>query len=158
MKEAKVLTHVAEFHRTFQHPIKNEPEIPQKQRCALRISLLSEELKELEKAIEEQDIVEIADALGDLQYVLGGAILEFGLGNKFHLLFDEIQRSNMTKACSTKEEAEASVDYYKKREEVECFYEKVDDKFLLFRKSDHKVLKSILYSPANLKAILENNK
>ena len=54
----------------------------------LRVNLLREELKELEAAIADNDLVEVADALADLQYVLSGAVLEFGLGAKFRTLFD----------------------------------------------------------------------
>ena len=105
MQDPKSLSSVALFHETFKHPILPQPTIPSETRCALRVSLLSEELKELEEAIENKDLVEIADALCDLQYVLSGAILEFGLGEKFKALFDEVQRSNMSKACKTEEEA-----------------------------------------------------
>ena len=90
MNEPKPLNSVAEFHRTFQHPILDNPQIPHKDRCKLRVALLQEELNELKDAIADNDIVEVADALADIQYVLSGAILEFGLGNKFQALFDEV--------------------------------------------------------------------
>src|SRR5690606_7335449 len=105
MTDPKTLTAVAEFHRTFQHPILAQPAIPDEKRCNLRVSLISEELKELEEAIANRDIIEIADALCDIQYVLSGAVLEFGLADKFAALFDEVQRSNMSKACKTIQEA-----------------------------------------------------
>lgn len=103
MKKIDSLNQVAEFHRTFNAPILENPQIPSAERCNLRIALLQEELNELKQAIEDQDIVEIADALCDLQYVLSGAVLEFGLGEKFVDLFNEVQRSNMSKACDTEE-------------------------------------------------------
>jgi predicted HAD superfamily Cof-like phosphohydrolase len=99
MQQLDSLNQVAEFHRTFKHPILETPTIPSEERSRLRVALLAEELKELEVAILEKDIVEVADALCDLQYVLSGAVLEFGLGEKFRTLFDEVQRSNMSKAC-----------------------------------------------------------
>jgi hypothetical protein len=99
--------------------------------------------------------VEVADALCDIQYVLSGAVLEFGLGEKFRELFDEVQRSNMSKSCSTKEEAEATVRYYDEERGVNCFYREVDGHFLVYRTDDNKTLKSINYSPANLKRILD---
>ena len=137
MQDPKSLTSVALFHQTFKHPVLPEPTIPSETRCNLRVSLLSEELKELEEAIENKDIVEIADALCDLQYVLSGAILEFGLGEKFKALFDEVQRSNMSKACITEEEAKATVKHYEDKG-TPCFYEKEGDleKSLLYFK-DH---------------------
>ena len=97
MKKIDSLNQVAEFHRTFQHPVLNKPQVPSEDRFKLRVSLISEELKELEDAIKDKNIVEIADALCDIQYVLSGAILEFGLGEKFVDLFEEVQRSNMSK-------------------------------------------------------------
>ena len=97
MEKIDSLNQVAEFHRTFNAPILETPQIPSKERCELRVSLLQEELNELKKAINDNDLVEIADALCDLQYVLSGAVLEFGLGEKFVTLFNEVQRSNMSK-------------------------------------------------------------
>ncbi|GAA4517578.1 nucleoside triphosphate pyrophosphohydrolase family protein [Sphingobacterium thermophilum] len=155
MTDPKSLSSVAEFHKTFQHPILESPQIPSEARCKLRVSLIAEELKELEEAIEKKDIVEIADALCDIQYVLSGAVLEFGLGEKFNALFEEVQRSNMSKACKTKEEAEATMKYYKETKGVDSYYKEVDGLFLVFREGDNKTLKSINYSPANLKSILE---
>jgi predicted HAD superfamily Cof-like phosphohydrolase len=155
MQQPDALNQVAEFHRTFQHPILNQPAIPAENRCKLRVALLAEELKELEVAILNQDIVEVADALCDLQYVLSGAILEFGLGNKFNELFNEVQRSNMSKACGTEEEAKATVAYYKNRDNTECYYKELDGKWLVYRVADNKTIKSINYSPANLSGIIE---
>jgi predicted HAD superfamily Cof-like phosphohydrolase len=154
MQDPKSLTSVALFHETFKHPVLQEPTIPSEVRCNLRVSLLAEELKELEEAIENKDMVEIADALCDLQYVLSGAILEFGLGDKFKTLFDEVQRSNMSKACMSEEEAKATVKHYEAKG-TPSFYEKEGDLYLVFREGDHKTLKSVNYSPADLAGILK---
>ncbi|MGA0558218.1 hypothetical protein ACO2Q8_16280 [Larkinella sp. VNQ87] len=153
MQTPDSLNAVAEFHRTFHHPVLEQPQIPAETRCQLRVALLAEELKELEVAILEKDIVEVADALCDLQYVLAGAILEFGLGEKFKMLFDEVQRSNLSKACLTVEEAEATVTHYQAKG-VECHYVESDGKYLVYRTADNKTLKNVNYSPANLLAIL----
>lgn len=153
MKDPNSLTSVAEFHRTFKHPILPDPHIPDLRRCQLRLSLLAEELDELEEAIQNQDMVEIADAFCDLQYVLSGAILEFGLGEKFKALFDEVQRSNMSKACKSEEEAKVTMAHYQ-NQGVDCYFEKEGDLFLVFRAGDRKTLKSINYSPASLSEIL----
>lgn len=154
MTDPKCLTSVAEFHTTFQHPILEQPTIPSESRCNLRVALIAEELKELQEAIENKDMVEIADALCDIQYVLSGAILEFGLKDKFNDLFNEVQRSNMSKACKTEEEAIATQEHYKAKG-VESYYKEIDGKFLVFRQGDDKTLKSIYYSPADLKSIVE---
>ena len=156
MDKIDSLNQVARFHKTFQHPILNEPQIPSKQRCDLRLSLIGEELQELKEAIEENNIVEIADALCDIQYVLSGAILEFGLGEKFPALFDEVQRSNMSKACESKKEAQVTVAHYKEKKNTDCYYREVSGKYLVFRRGDNKTLKSIKYSPAALSPILKS--
>lgn len=155
MTDPKTLTAVAEFHKTFQHPILDSPQIPSAERCNLRVSLIAEELKELEEAIQAKDLVEIADALCDIQYVLSGAVLEFGLKDKFNTLFEEVQRSNMSKACKSFEEAEATMKYYKEEKGVDSYFKEVDGLYLVFRQEDNKTLKSIHYSPADLKTIIE---
>ncbi|MFZ6009968.1 MAG: hypothetical protein ACOYXT_06415 [Bacteroidota bacterium] len=154
MRQPDALNQVAEFHRTFKHPILDKPTIPAEDRCKLRVALLAEELKELEVAILEKDIVEVADALCDIQYVLSGAILEFGLGEKFKELFEEVQRSNMSKVCETEEEAKETVEHYMKKDGTECYYLKEGDKWLVYRKADNKTIKSIRYSPADLHKIV----
>ena len=154
MEQINSLNQVADFHTTFNAPILDTPQIPSEQRCELRVNLLQEELNELSQAIKDNDIVEIADALCDIQYVLSGAVLEFGLGDKFVELFNEVQRSNMSKACNTQQEALMTLSHYKKKDGTEGYYKKINGKFLVYRASDDKVLKSINYSPANLKDIL----
>ena len=155
MDKIDPLNQVAEFHHTFGHPVLDVPQIPSEERCKLRVSLLTEELKELEEAIEDEDIVEIADALCDIQYVLSGAILEFGLGEKFKALFDEVQRSNMSKACKTEGEAMATVNFYKEKKGTDAYYKQVDGLYLVYRKGDDKTLKSVDYSPADLETVLD---
>ena len=154
MQQPDSLQMVAEFHTTFKHPILASPAIPDEARCRLRIALIAEELKEMEVAILEKDLVGVADALCDIQYVLSGAILEFGLGEKFNDLFKEVQRSNMSKACNSVEEAEKTIQFYKDKDGTECYYRQEGDKWLVYRKSDNKTIKSIGYSPADLEQVL----
>ena len=155
IKDTNALNQVAEFHTTFKHPVIEKPAIPSKERAELRISLLAEELKELQQAVEDNNLVEVADALCDLQYVLAGAILEFGLGEKFKELFDEVHRSNMSKACKTVDEANLTIDHYKNTANTASYHKEIDGLFLVYRTADNKTLKSINYSPADLKGILE---
>lgn len=155
MEQPNALKMVADFHETFKHPILPDPAIPDEDRCKLRVALIAEELKELEMAIRDKDIVEVADALCDIQYVLSGAILEFGLAGKFKVLFEEVQRSNMSKACTSEAEAQQTVEHYKRKDGTECYYRPEGGKWLVYRKSDNKTIKSIGYSPADLKKILE---
>lgn len=145
---------VEEFHNAFGAPILETPQIPSKERCDLRISLISEELDEMKEAIEKGDVIEVADSLGDLMVVLCGSILEFGMGDKFDELFLEVHRSNMSKACSSQQEAIQTLLHYKEKDGTEGYYKEVDGKWLVYRKEDNKVLKSINYSPANLTDII----
>lgn len=154
---------VSKFHRMFQHPILPSPTIPDETRCKLREALMTEELAEFVEAVKNKDIVGIADALCDLQYVLSGTILEFGLALKFPMLFSEVQRSNMSKACGSIEEAEETILRYNEMQVTagllvdEMHYEEKDGKFLVYRTKDRKTLKSINYSPANLKQFISDD-
>lgn len=154
--EPEDINEVARFHGLFKLPVVEKPEIPSGERIALRIALLEEELNELKEAISDNDIVAVADAFADLQYVLSGAILEFGLGKKFKAIFDEVQRSNMSKTCKTLEEAEETCGYYLKGRGIESYIEKSGDEYLVFRKNDGKVLKSVNYSPPDIVSILRS--
>ncbi|MCB0691532.1 MAG: nucleoside triphosphate pyrophosphohydrolase family protein [Saprospiraceae bacterium] len=154
--EPQSLTDVAEFHNTFSLPVLSAPTIPDKRRCELRINLLKEELAELKEAIEDNNLVEIADALADLQYVLSGAVLEFGLGRKFKEIFNEVHGSNMSKTCKSKEEALATQRYYKESKETDSEIVEKDGVYLVYRSYDKKVLKSINYHPADIESILNS--
>lgn len=153
--EPSGLTEVAKFHDTFGAPILEKPSIPPQDRCDLRVSLIQEELNELKEAIADNDMVEIADALADIQYVLSGAILEFGLADRFKEIFDEVQRSNMSKTCKSLEEAQKTQAHYKATKGVDSKIEEKNGEYLVYRIPDNKVLKSIAYSPADLKSIVE---
>ncbi|MBP6680802.1 MAG: nucleoside triphosphate pyrophosphohydrolase family protein [Saprospiraceae bacterium] len=153
--EPAPLNDVAAFHRTFHLPILESPAIPGEDRCALRINLLQEELDELKDAIRDKDLTAIADALSDLQYVLSGAILEFGLGEKFKDLFEEVQRSNMSKVCEDYATAEETLAFYMEKDGTQGFIKESHHGFLVYRTADKKVLKSVSYSPADLDRILK---
>jgi len=158
MEINKSLIQVSEFHKTFNVPVLDKPQIPSKERCELRLNLLKEELKELEDAIKDNNLVEIADAFCDIQYVLSGSILEFGLKDKFDYLSDEVHRSNMSKACDSIQEAIATLSHYKKKDGTEGYYKEVNGKYIVYRTGDNKVLKSIKYSPANLIDIINDDR
>jgi predicted HAD superfamily Cof-like phosphohydrolase len=148
------LEKVKEFHETFDIPVLSEPTIPDSERCDLRISLLEEEINELKQAILDKDITEVFDAFNDILYILGGSILEFGMQDKFKQGFDEVHRSNMSKACKTVEDALLTIDKYKKSNNFDSDYIEKNNSFIVKRK-DGKLLKSINYSPADLKKIIE---
>tara|TARA_Y100001954_G_scaffold175600_1_gene186608 strand:+ start:299 stop:691 length:393 start_codon:yes stop_codon:yes gene_type:complete len=87
--------HVGEFMKTFGQEVKSKPEFPDKETQKLRLELIAEELEELWDAIEEKDMVGIADALTDILYVTYGAGHAFGIN--LDECFREVQRSNMSK-------------------------------------------------------------
>ena len=116
-----------EWHQKFDVPMKTAPEFPTKNRAELRYNLIKEEVKEFKKALNDGNIIEVADALGDLLYVTFGAGIEFGL--PMDALFEEIHRSNMTKLWP-------------------------DGKPV--KRADGKILKPKTYSPPNLKKVLFN--
>ncbi len=68
-----------------------------KEKNLLRFNLMDEENKEYYEAANNKDLVEVADALGDMLYILCGTILEHGMQHKIEEVFEEIQRSNMSK-------------------------------------------------------------
>lgn len=154
--EPSPLTDVAAFHTTFRLPVLEHPTIPDAKRCTLRINLLQEELNELKQAIEDKNIVEVADALCDLQYVLSGAILEFGLADKFKTLFDEVQRSNMSKVSPDLATAELTLKHYQDKDGTMGYIHEAEHGFLVYRTEDNKVLKSVSYSPADLGTIIRD--
>lgn len=94
----KRLAAVRKFHEAFglgvnQKPIANLG----KAKNRLRFMLMKEENEEYLEAANQNDLVEVADALGDMLYILCGTILEHGMQHKIEEVFDEIQRSNMSK-------------------------------------------------------------
>ncbi len=68
-----------------------------KDKNTLRFNLMDEENKEYLEAENNNDLVEVADALGDMLYILCGTILEHGMQHKIEEVFEEIQKSNMSK-------------------------------------------------------------
>ena len=86
---------VGQFMKTFGQDVKTKPEIPAAEITNLRLELIAEELNELYDAMEEKDIVGIADALTDILYVTYGAGHAFGID--LDKCFTEVQRSNMSK-------------------------------------------------------------
>jgi predicted HAD superfamily Cof-like phosphohydrolase len=83
------------FMQIFGQETKNITEFPEKKVTKLRYDLISEELEELNQAIKDKDITEVADALTDILYVTYGAGHAFGIN--LDKCFEEVQNSNMSK-------------------------------------------------------------
>ena len=120
---------VTEFHTAFKVNMNKKPKADiGEERNLLRFNLMKEENEEYLEAAENNDLVEVADALGDMLYILCGTIIEHGMQEKIEEVFNEIQRSNMSKLG--------------------------EDGTPIYRE-DGKVLKGPNYFKPNIKAILE---
>jgi len=94
----KQINHVKNFHESFGIENKTKPTYQLGEDVFnLRFKLMMEENEEYLEACKNGDLNEIADALGDMMYILCGTILAHGLQDKIELIFEEIQRSNMSK-------------------------------------------------------------
>jgi predicted HAD superfamily Cof-like phosphohydrolase len=127
-KLAEKIKSVAEFHEVFQIGNADKITLISERDYTLRYNLIKEENEEYLQACQNNDLVEIADALGDQLYILFGTILKHGLQHKIEEVYDEIHRSNMSK---------------------------LDEKGQPIFREDGKILKSSLYFRPNIKNILE---
>lgn len=93
----KPLMRVRKFHEAFGIECPTTPTIPSREVCALRIALIQEELNELKEAFDDNDIIAVADALGDLSVVVDGSYDACGLSEYKESLSEEIFNSNMSK-------------------------------------------------------------
>jgi NTP pyrophosphatase (non-canonical NTP hydrolase) len=131
---------IEDWRNKFSLPVRKTPQLVNLDEQNLCLSLIDEELNELRDAFKSNNLVEVADACGDLLFVVMQAINVSGLdANK---LISIIYESNMSKSCKTEEEAIATQEKYMKEKGVETF---IDFKELFFvkRKTDGKLLKSI---------------
>jgi len=89
---------VHDFHEAFGLGVQHSPVAKLSiEKLKLRFDLMAEENEEYLEAAKNNDLVEVADALGDMLYILCGTILEHGMQHKIEEVFEEIQRSNMSK-------------------------------------------------------------
>jgi predicted HAD superfamily Cof-like phosphohydrolase len=87
---------VREWHEAFDVPVADGPTLPEA-RAGMRLAILEEEVAELRQAVEAGDLVEVLDALCDIQYVLDGTFLEFGMHRIKAAAMAEVHASNMSK-------------------------------------------------------------
>lgn len=123
-----------------------------------RMSLIDEEVTELRDAIKDKDFIEIIDALADIEYVVLGAYTALGIDAD--RAFDIVHKSNMSKLCRTEEEAQETVEYYRKNAAKLGYdspnYRRSDDgiHYVVYNESTSKILKSIKYTPAKFDSIV----
>ena len=143
---------VEEFNAVMGKPNAYEPNIPERKEWEFVYNFILEELEEYKEACEKGDIVEVLDALCDITYVAtGNGTMLHGLKDKIWPAYQEVQASNLSKACKTEDEAKATVVQRSGEQGEECHYEKVGDYFVVYRSRDRKVMKNINYFKPNLK-------
>ena len=143
---------VQEFNEMMGKPNNYTPTIPKEWEWKFVYDFIMEELEEYKEACEKGDIVGILDALCDITYVsLGNGTLLHGLKGKIWKAYQEVQASNMSKSCETESEAKATVARRSEEKGHPCHYEKIGDRYVVYRSSDRKVMKSINYFAPNLK-------
>ena len=144
---------VETFNATFNKPNNYEPTIPDEKEWKFVYDFVLEELEEYREACERGDIVEVLDALCDITYVsIGNGVMLHGLKDKIWPAYQEVQASNMSKACKTEEEAIQTVSQRSEEQGEACHFEKVaEGRYIVYRTRDRKVMKSINYFKPNLK-------
>ena len=152
MSKVPFIDEVEEFNHTMGKPNNYKPTIPKRKEWQFVYDFVLEELEEYREACERGDIVEILDALCDITYVsLGNGAMLHGLKDKVWPAYQEVQASNMSKSCADETEAELTVKVRSEEQGEKCHYEKVGDRFVVYRSRDRKVMKSINYFRPNLK-------
>ena len=137
---------VEEFNETFGKPNNYEPTIPEKKEWMFVYDFIQEELAEYKEACEKGDIVEVLDALCDIAYVsLGNGTMLHGLKGHIWKAYQEVQASNMSKSCVDEAEAELTVTQRAKEQGEDCHWEKIRNRYVVYRTRDRKVMKSINY-------------
>ena len=146
------VSEVEEFNATMGKPNNYEPVIPEEKEWMFVYNFILEELEEYKHACKTGDIVEVLDALCDIAYVsIGNGAMLHGLKDKLWSAYQEVQASNMSKACVNEEEAQKTVEVRSKEQNEPCHYEKVGNYFIVYRSRDRKVMKNINYFRPDLK-------
>lgn len=142
---------VEDFNALMGKPNNYEPVIPERKEWEFVYNFILEELEEYKEACEKGDIVEVLDALCDITYVAtGNGTMLHGLKDKIWEAYQEVQASNLSKACRTEEEAKTTVIQRSSEQGEECHYEKVGEYYIVYRTGDRKVMKNINYFRPNL--------
>ena len=151
------VSEVEQFNKLMNKPNNYEPTIPGKKDWQFVIDFVKEELEEYEQACKNGDIVEILDALCDIAYVsLGNGTMLHGLKDKIWPAYQEVQASNLSKACQSQEEARLTVEKRSKEQGEPCHWEEVSDMYIVYRTRDRKVMKSINYFKPDLEKFFTN--
>ena len=146
------VSEVETFNATMGKPNNYEPIIPEEKEWMFVYNFILEELEEYKHACETGDIVEVLDALCDIAYVsIGNGAMLHGLKDKLWPAYQEVQASNMSKACISEEEAQETVRVRSAEQKEPCHYSKVGEYYIVYRTRDKKVMKNINYFRPDLK-------
>jgi predicted HAD superfamily Cof-like phosphohydrolase len=146
------ISEVEEFNAVMGKPNNYNPVIPDEKEWMFVYNFILEELEEYKHACETNNIVEVLDALCDITYVsLGNGAMLHGLKDKVWPAYQEVQASNLSKACSSEEEAQETVRVRSAEQKEPCHYEQVGKYYIVYRTRDRKVMKNINYFRPNLK-------
>ena len=145
------VSEVEEFNAVMGKPNNYDPVIPDEKEWMFVYNFILEELEEYKHACETGNIVEVLDALCDITYVsLGNGAMLHGLKDKVWPAYQEVQASNLSKACTSEEEAQETVRVRSAEQEEPCHYSKIGNSYIVYRTRDKKVLKNINYFRPNL--------
>ena len=140
------ISEVEEFNAIMGKPNNYNPTIPDEKEWMFVYNFILEELEEYKHACETGNIVEVLDALCDITYVsLGNGAMLHGLKDKVWPAYQEVQASNLSKACTSEEDAQATVEARSKEQGEPCHYEKVGSYYIVYRTRDKKVMKNVKY-------------
>ena len=140
------VSEVEEFNAVMGKPNNYNPVIPDEKEWMFVYNFVLEELEEYKHACETGNIVEVLDALCDITYVsLGNGAMLHGLKDKVWPAYQEVQASNLSKACTSEEDAQSTVEARSKEQGEPCHYEKVGSYYIVYRTRDKKVMKNINY-------------
>lgn len=146
------VSEVEEFNEAFNKPNNYIPNIPKKEQWMFVYEFIKEELEEYREACENGDIVEAADAIGDITYVsLGNGVMLHGLKDKIQDIYQEIHESNMSKLCGDIDLATKTCIQRSNEQGEACHIEQKGDYFIVYRTRDLKVMKSLDYFRPDLK-------
>jgi len=145
------VSEVEEFNNLFNKPNNYTPNVASEKDWKFVYDFIKEELEEYKEACEQKDIIGILDALCDIAYVsLGNGTMLHGLKTKIWPAYSEVQRSNLSKACKTAQEAIDTLKQRTKEQEEPCHVEQFGDMYIVYRTRDRKVMKNIYFTEPDL--------
>ena len=149
---------VCEFNKQFGVKQLNTPDLNDNVFIESKMALIREEMRELEEAIKNKDLIETVDALTDIINVVLG--MGYGLNVNLDKAFKIVHESNMSKICLTESDAKDTVEWYKQHEPrytTPTYRSNSAGNYVVYNEETKKILKSIKYIPADLRSLITLN-